>query len=103
MPVVVRVEMFSGLYWAPVRKGVDTLRPTIKTARLLHRIVSERSIVEFVEEWQTGFFVVLASAVVGVVLGLVASSSLGPPGFYLGFAVGVLLSFLAYSYLRYGR
>ncbi|MEF8779774.1 MAG: hypothetical protein V5A46_03745 [Haloferacaceae archaeon] len=65
--------------------------------------MSERGIVEFVEDWQTGFFVLLGSIAVGFVGGLVGRANLGPPGFYLGFAVGLGIAFLAYSYLRYGR
>jgi hypothetical protein len=65
--------------------------------------VSDRSIIDLIEDWQTGFFVVVGSAVVGVVVGLVARSFVGPPGFVIGIPVGTILGFLAYSYLRYGR
>ncbi|AUV82119.1 hypothetical protein C2R22_11065 [Salinigranum rubrum] len=61
------------------------------------------SLVGFIEEWQTGFFLVLGSAVVGIVAGLAVRSVAGPPGFFAGFLVGVLAAFLGYSYLRYGR
>jgi len=54
-------------------------------------------IVEFIEDWQTGFFLVL------VVAGVAGLRLAGPPGFFAGFLGGVGLSFLAYSYLRYGR
>ncbi|WP_318569296.1 hypothetical protein [Salinigranum marinum] len=62
-----------------------------------------KTVVEFVEEWQTGFFVVLGVTLVGVVGGTVVWRFAGPPGFFLGFGVGVVLAFLVYSYLRYGR
>jgi uncharacterized membrane protein YadS len=65
--------------------------------------MSGESIVAFVEEWQTGFFLVLAVAAVGVAAGVVGLRLAGPPGFFAGFLGSVILSFLAYSYLRYGR
>jgi len=65
--------------------------------------VSDRSIVDLIEDWQTGFFVVVGSAVVGVLVGLALRTVAGPPGFVLGILVGAILGFLAYSYLRYGR
>ena len=65
--------------------------------------MSGKTFVEFVEEWQTGFFLVIAVAVVGVLSGLVVRRVGGPAGFFLGFGIGVVLAFLAYSYLRYGR
>ncbi|WP_136601942.1 hypothetical protein [Salinigranum halophilum] len=60
-------------------------------------------IVEFIEDWQTGFFLVLVVAGLGVVAGVAGLRLAGPPGFFAGFLGGVGLSFLAYSYLRYGR
>jgi hypothetical protein len=58
---------------------------------------------ELVEEWQTGAFLLLASAFVGFVaaalLGRGFSSSLAVPGF----AGGAAVAFLALSYLLYGR
>jgi hypothetical protein len=65
--------------------------------------MSGRSLVEFIEEWQTGFFLVIGVAVVGVLVGLAVRSVTGPPGFFAGFLGGVLGAFLAYSYLRYAR
>ena len=67
--------------------------------------MAEKSVVDLIEEWQTGFFVVLGSAIVGILSGLVVGSLVGGsgPGFVLGFIGGLILSFLAYSYLRYGR
>ena len=65
--------------------------------------MSERSIVDLIEDWQTGFFVVLGSVIVGVLLGIGIRSAIGPPGFVIGFVAGTILGFLLYSYLRYGR
>lgn len=65
--------------------------------------MSDRSIVDLIEDWQTGFFVVVGSAVIGVLVGLIARSFVGPPGLVIGVPVGAFLGFLAYSYLRYGR
>ncbi|WP_049937804.1 hypothetical protein [Haloplanus natans] len=65
--------------------------------------MSDRSIVDLIEDWQTGFFLVVGSAVVGILVGLVGRSVAGPPGFVIGIPVGAMLGFLAYSYLRYGR
>ncbi len=65
--------------------------------------MAEESLVAFIEEWQTGFFLVLGSAVVGIVAGMAVRSVGGPPGFFAGFLAGVLAAFLGYSYLRYGR
>lgn len=65
--------------------------------------MADRTIVDLIEDWQTGFFVVVGSAVVGVLVGLALRSVTGPPGFVIGIVVGAILGFLAYSYLRYGR
>ena len=58
---------------------------------------------ELVEEWQTGAFLLLASALAGFVaasaLGRGLSSDLALPGF----AGGAAVAFLALSYLLYGR
>jgi hypothetical protein len=64
--------------------------------------MSER-VIDFVEEWQTGFFVVVGSAVVGIVVGLLVGSMFGPAGFLGGFVGGALLAFLVYSYARYAH
>jgi len=65
--------------------------------------MADRSVVDLIEDWQTGFFVVVGSAVVGVLVGLALRSVAGPPGFLGGIVVGTVLGFLGYSYLRYGR
>ena len=63
----------------------------------------EKSIVEFVEEWQTGFFLVIGTVLVGVLSGALAASAFGPPGFLFGLVGGAVAAFLAFSYLLYGR
>lgn len=65
--------------------------------------MTDRSIVDLIEDWQTGFFVVVGSAAVGILVGLVGRSVAGPPGFVIGIPVGTILGFLAYSFLRYGQ
>jgi len=65
--------------------------------------MADRSIVDLIEDWQTGFFVVLGCIVVGVLVGLALRPVAGPPGFVLGMLVGTVLGFVVYSYLRYGR
>lgn len=65
--------------------------------------MAERSIVDFIEDWQTGFFIVIGSVIAGVVSGVIAGSIVGRAGFAVGFTGGAILGFLAYSYLRYGR
>ncbi|AZH24044.1 hypothetical protein [Haloplanus aerogenes] len=65
--------------------------------------MADRSIIDLIEDWQTGFFVVLGCIVVGVLVGLALRSVAGPPGFVIGILVGALCGFVAYSYLRYGR
>jgi hypothetical protein len=79
------------------------LTGTVLWAVVVAPAVSERSIVDLIEDWQTGFLIVVGSAVVGILVGLAGRSVAGPPGFVLGIPVGAILGFLAYSYLRYGR
>jgi hypothetical protein len=63
----------------------------------------EKNVVEFIEEWQMGVLFVLAAILGGVVvstaIGLPESGLLGPVGFF----TGAILTFLLFSYLRYGR
>lgn len=65
--------------------------------------MTERTAVDFVEEWQTGAFLLLASALVGFVaasaLGRGFSTDLSIPGLVGGAA----LTFFALSYILYGR
>lgn len=63
---------------------------------------SERSpttTAELVEEWQTGFFLVVGSVVVGAVAVLIAGRFFNPLLLFFG---GSILGFLTVSYLLYG-
>jgi hypothetical protein len=60
-------------------------------------------LVEFVEEWQTGFFLVVGSVLGGVVAVVLVREFVGPPAVLGSFLGGAMLAFLALSYLFYGR
>lgn len=65
--------------------------------------MSERTIVDVIEDWQTGALFILVSVLIGAVLGWFFASE---SSVYLGvggFAVGSLVTFLVLSYLVYGR
>ncbi|WP_424007491.1 hypothetical protein [Haloferax denitrificans] len=65
--------------------------------------MSEKNAVEFIEEWQTGAFLVVGSAIVGAV----STASLGPyetlAGVFFVFFFSAVFAFLGFSYLLYGR
>jgi hypothetical protein len=63
--------------------------------------MAEKSVVDLVEEWQTGAFLILGSALAGGVLA-VASGASGTTAL-LVFGGGAVLAFLVLSYLLYGR
>lgn len=65
--------------------------------------MTEKSVVEFLEEWQTGAFLVLGSALAGVAVTTVLSSFTSSDSALIGFVGGAALAFLAFSYLLYGR
>jgi len=65
--------------------------------------MAEKTVVEFVEEWQTGFFLVVGTAVVAVLAAALAGSLVGQSGVVVGLVAGAVLAFLAFSYLLYGR
>jgi hypothetical protein len=65
--------------------------------------MSEKTIVDLIEEWQTGFFLVLGAALVGFCTAVLLSSLGSPVAGLVGFAGGAILAFLAFSYLLYGR
>lgn len=62
--------------------------------------MSEKSTVEFIEEWQTGMLLFIGSLAAGIALMLMLSSA-GPYGTLFGFFGGVILAFLTFSYLFY--
>ncbi|MFD1572325.1 hypothetical protein [Halorubrum laminariae] len=67
--------------------------------------MAEQSTVNFIEEWQTGAFLIVLSVVVGALsvigLGSVLPSS---PIVILGvFLVGTIAAFLGLSFIIYGR
>lgn len=67
--------------------------------------MAEQSGVEFIEEWQSGAFLILLSVVVGAVL-VIGLGSLLPssPVAMLGvFLIGGIAAFVASSYIMYGR
>lgn len=63
--------------------------------------MSEESVVEFVEDWQTGFFILLGIGLVGIVVGAIVGAVTGEIGMYLGALGGMVLGFLAVAYLFY--
>lgn len=65
--------------------------------------MEENRMVALVEDWQTGAFTILVLAVVGGISALIGGTFAGGFGYLLGFIGGPILTFLAYSYLRYGR
>ncbi|WP_265111059.1 hypothetical protein [Halosolutus halophilus] len=63
--------------------------------------MSKKTVVEFIEEWQTGFFIMLSSLIAGSIGGfLFGQVELNT---IVGFGVGFLLMFLSASYVLYGR
>ncbi|CQR53543.1 MULTISPECIES: hypothetical protein [Haloferax] len=66
--------------------------------------MAERTMVEFVEEWQRGAFLLFGSALAGGVSAVfVGSLRPGTPLGLITFFVGSVLAFLAFSYLFYGE
>lgn len=65
--------------------------------------MADENIVEFVESWQTGFFLLVGIGVTGVVAGAIAGSATSEGGMYLGALGGMVLGFVAIAYLLYGR
>lgn len=65
--------------------------------------MSEKTGVGFIEEWQTGFFLVLGTAFIAFSAGILVSSLTSPLGGLIGFVGGAILAFAAFSYLLYGR
>ena len=67
--------------------------------------MAEQSVVDFIEEWQTGAFLIVLSVVVGALL-VIGLDSILPllPVVALGvFLVGIIVAFLGSSFIIYGR
>ena len=67
--------------------------------------MAKQSVVDFIEEWQTGAFLIVLSVVVGALpvigLGSVLPSS---PVVILGvFLIGTIVAFVGSSFIIYGR
>ena len=62
-----------------------------------------RSVTDVLEAWQLGALVIFAAAIVGGVAGSVAGRGGRPLFGFLAFLGGALVTYLALSYLLYGR
>lgn len=65
--------------------------------------MSEKTGVDFVEDWQSGFFLVLGTAFVAFSAAILVSSLTSPLGGLVGFVGAAILAFAAFSYLLYGQ
>lgn len=68
-----------------------------------NHIWQKKNFVGFVEEWQTGAFFLLVSALVGIGVGTVIGSFRPGVLALAGIIIGAILTFLLLSYLLYGR
>lgn len=62
----------------------------------------QKTAVDLIEEWQTGFFLLLACLVVGIVTTVLVGPS-SPQFGVATFFVSAILAFVVFSYLLYGR
>jgi hypothetical protein len=67
--------------------------------------MAEQSTVDFIEEWQTGAFLIILSVAVGAVsvIGLNSVLSLAPVAILAVFLVGTIVAFVGSSFIIYGR
>jgi hypothetical protein len=65
--------------------------------------MSDKTTVEFIEEWQTGALVLFGSLFSGLVVGALFGQSVSAAAGVAGFLLGAVGAFLLFSYLRYGR
>lgn len=65
--------------------------------------MAERTLVDLIEDWQTGALFVFGSVLIGAVLGWVLATEGSVYLGFGGFVVGTVLGFLLLSYLWYGR
>jgi len=65
----------------------------------------EKSAVDFIEEWQTGAFLIILSVVVGAfsVIGLSSVLPSSPVVILSVFLVGTIAAFVGSSFIIYGR
>ena len=62
-----------------------------------------RSVTDFLEAWQLGALIVFAAAIVGGIAGSLAGRGGRPLVGVLAFLGGAVVTYLALSYLLYGR
>lgn len=65
--------------------------------------MSDKTVVDLIEEWQSGAFILFGSITCGLVVAVIAGSVVGIGAGFLGFIVGSILGFFVLSYLLYGR
>ena len=67
--------------------------------------MAEQSTVDFIEEWQTGAFLIVLSVVVGAlsVIGLNSVLPSTPVVILAVFLVGAIVAFVGSSFIIYGR
>lgn len=62
----------------------------------------QQTMVDLIEDWQTGFFLILACVVVAIVTTVLVSPANPQFGIVI-FFVSAILAFVVISYLLYGR
>ncbi len=67
--------------------------------------MTDQSAVDFIEQWQTGAFLIVFSVVVGAlsVIGLSSALPSAPVGIVAVFLVGTTAAFVGLSFIMYGR
>ncbi|WP_137290347.1 hypothetical protein [Natronorubrum halophilum] len=67
--------------------------------------MAEKNVVDFIEEWQTGAFLIVLSVVSGAVLlfGFGFVLPLSPIAILSVFLGGITVAFVVLSYIMYGR
>jgi hypothetical protein len=67
--------------------------------------MAEQSTVDFIEEWQTGAFLIVLSVAVGALsaIGLNSVLPLAPVAILAVFLVGIIVAFIGSSFIIYGR
>lgn len=65
--------------------------------------MAEKSVVDLVEAWQTGFFILVGCLLAGVLTALALGELDVPYGVPVGFFGGAVAAFFLVSYAIYGR